>query len=160
MRKLSKNRENYLLEKYFGTKNKKNIPAHLGQFGSRDGETTDEELFFITQYVTSFDRLILGGSNITESGLEYLKQIKTVEHLDLRSLPLNDTNLDCILHFNTLKYHYIKFTNVSANGISILLESLPELQTLVAEITENESHFMERWKKEYPTIELRIDVRG
>lgn len=160
MRKLSKNRENYLLEKYFGTKNKKSTPVHLDQFGSRDGETTDEELFFITQYIITINRLILGGSNITESGLEYLKQIKSVEHLDLRSLPLNDTNLDCILHFNTLKYLYIKFTNISANGISVLLESLPELQSLVSEITENESHFLECWEKEYPTIELRIDVRG
>lgn len=158
MAKRSKTREKYFLEKYFGTKNKKDIPTHINQFGCRDCDITDEEFCFITQHVTSIDRLILGGTLVTESGLEYLKKIKTVEHLDLRSLPLNDTNLDCILHLQTLKYLYIKFTDVTANGISTILKSLPELHTLVAEVSQNENSFMESWGKQYPTIELSIDV--
>lgn len=152
MASLSKNREKYLLEKHFRTKNKKDIPSYLSQFGCRDGDTTDEDLAFITQYVTHIDRLILGGSFVTEHGLEYLKKINTVAYLDLRSVPLHDHNLDCILHFKNLKYLYIKFTPVTASGISTMLEAFPELETLIAEISPNDSDLVERWEKQYPTV--------
>lgn len=159
MIKLSKNREKYLLEKYFNTKSKKNVPAHLSQFGCRDGDTTDEDLFFITQYVTEIVRFAIGGSFVTESGLQYLKKLKKVEYLDLRSIPLNDDNLDCILHLENLEYLYIKFTNVTVNGISRILQAFPKLQTLIAEIPQNERHFIESWQKQYTEIELIISLR-
>ena len=98
MMKISKSREKYLLEKYFGTKNKKNIPLHLSQFGCRDSDVADEDVFFITQYVTSIGHLVIGGTFVTAAGLECLKKLKEVEYLDLRSMPLRDDNLDCILH--------------------------------------------------------------
>lgn len=158
--KISKSREKYLLEKYFNSKNKKNIPVYLSQFGCRDCDTTDEDLYFVTQYVTSIDHLVLGGSFITESGLHYLKKLTSTEYLDLRSMPLNDGNLDCILHLESLEYLYIKFTGVTANGISIILKSFPNLKTLIAEIRQEESRFIELWQKQYPSVELVISLNG
>ncbi|MCE3074356.1 hypothetical protein [Chryseobacterium gwangjuense] len=159
MIKLSKNREKYLLEKYFSTKNNKNIPAYLSQFGCRDSDLTDNELFFITQYVTHIDRLAIGGSFVTEEGLQYLKKLKNVEYLDLRSMPLNDDNLDCILHLENLEYLYIKFTDVTVNGILKILQAFPKLQTLIAGIPENDNHLIEVWQKQYPEIELIVSTR-
>lgn len=158
MIKLSKNREKYLLEQYFKTKNKKHIPASISQFGCRDSDITDEDLFFITQYVTRIDRLAIGGSFVTEEGLQYLKKLQYVEYMDLKSMPLNDDNLDCILHLKDLEYLYIKFTDVSPKGISKILESLPNLKTLISQIPENESHYIEIWQKQYPEIELVISI--
>lgn len=159
MIKLSKSREKYLLEKYFNTKNKKNIPAYLSQFGCRDGDTTNEDLFFITQYVTEIDHLALGGTFVTEHGLQYLKKLNNVKYLDLRSMRLNDDNLDCILHFKNLEYLYIKFTDVMVNGISKMLQSFSKLQTLIAEIPENESTIIKLWQQQYPKVELIISLR-
>jgi hypothetical protein len=158
MIKLSKSREKYLLEKYFKTKNKKNIPVSISQFGCRDCDTTDEELFFITQYVTEIHHLALGGTFVTENGLQYLKKLKNVEYLDLRSMGLTDDNLDCILHFENLEYLYIKFTDVTVNGISKILQAFPKLQTLIAQIPQNESYTIELWEKQYPEIELIISL--
>ncbi|WBV60832.1 hypothetical protein PFY12_01625 [Chryseobacterium camelliae] len=159
MIKLSKNREKYLLEKYFNTKNNKNIPVYLSQFGCRDSDLTDEDLYFITQYVTHIDRLAIGGSFVTEEGLQCLEKLKNVEYLDLRSMPLNDDNLDCILHLENLEYLYIKFTDVTVNGISKILQSFPKLQTLLAGIPQNESHLIEIWQKQYPEIELIVSIK-
>jgi len=158
MAKLSKSREKYLADKLFGAKNTKNIPPQLSEFGCRDCEISDEDLFFISQYVTDIGKLILGSTDVTETGLQYLKKIKTVEYLDLRSLPLNEDNSDCILHLKSLKYLYIKFTGITVNGISAILKSLPELQTLVATIPQHEEHFIELWQRQYPTVELVINV--
>ena len=97
--KLSKSREKYLLEKYFQTKNNKNVPTYLNQFGCKDGDTSDEDLYFITQYATEIDNLVLRNSFVTEYGLEFLRKLKSVKCLDLRGLNLNDENLQCILHF-------------------------------------------------------------
>lgn len=112
---LSRSREKYLLQTYFNTKNIKNIPAHISQFGVPDGDTSDETLFFITKYVTSIDRLVLRGSSVTEEGLQLLKKLKQVYYLDLGSMALHDDNLDCILHLHQLAYLYIKHTHVSAD---------------------------------------------
>lgn len=158
MIKLSKSREKHLLEKYFSTKNKKNIPAYISQFGCRDSDLTDEDLFFITQYVTHIDRLAIGGSFVTENGLQYLKKLKHAEYLDLRSMPLNDNNLDCILHLDNLEYLYVKFTGVTAKGLSEILQSFPKLQTLIAEIPQSDSDIVELWQKQYPDIELAISI--
>lgn len=156
MIKLSKSREKYLLETYFNTRNPKDVPNHLSQFGCRDGETTDEDLFFITQYVTSIDRLALGGNLVTEQGLQYLKRLQSVSYLDLKSMPLGDDNLDCILHLQNMEYLYIKFTNVTAEGISRILNSFPSLQTLVAAVNPSEQHMISVWQKQYPHLELII----
>lgn len=158
--KLSKSREKYLLQTYFNTKNNRNIPKHLSQFGCRDCDTTDEDLFFITKYVTSIDRISLGGSFVTKDGLEYLKKLENASYLDLRSVPLNDDNLDCILHLENLEYLYIKFTNVSAKGISTILKSFPKLETLIATINSQESDWIEIWQKEYPDLELIISIEN
>ena len=158
--KISKSREKYLLEIFFGTTRKKDIPEHLSQFGFRDFETSDEDLFFITQYILSIDRLILGGSLITENGLNFLKKLKNVKELDLRSLPLDDNNLDSILHFENLEYLYIKFTNITSKGISTILRSFPKLRILVAEIKESETHLIALWEKEYPEVELNISYQN
>ncbi|VBB45008.1 hypothetical protein TRIP_D300026 [uncultured Paludibacter sp.] len=154
--KLSKNREKYLLEKYFQTKNTKNIPSHITQFGCRDCDTTDEDLFFITQYVTEIDRLSLGGSLVTKDGLEYLKKLTKVNYLDLAEVPLSDENLDCILHLQEVDYLYIKHTKVTSKGISQILQSFPKLETLLADIENDEESLIEFWKNKYPKCELII----
>ena len=159
MTKLSKSREKYLLEKHFKTKSAKNIPVSLTQFGCRDGETTDEDLFFVTTYVIRIDRLALGGTLVTENGLQYLKKLESVEYLDLRSMALNDNNLDCILHLRNLQYLYIKFTDVTVVGISKILDAFAGLQTLVAEIPKEAVEIIAGWQAQYPSVELVISIR-
>jgi hypothetical protein len=155
---LSKSQEKYLLQTYFNTKNNKNIPAHLSQFGVPDGDTTDETLFFITKYVKAIDRLVLRGSFVTEDGLQLLKKLEQVYDLDLGSMALHDGNLDCILHFSKLEYLYIKHTNVTANGIYRLLKAFPALQTIIANITSEEKALTEPWAKEFPNCELILSL--
>lgn len=158
--KISKSREKYLLEKFFQTKNKKDIPTYLSQFGCRDCETTDEDLYFVTRYVTRIDRLSLGGSLVTKAGLKYIKELKEVEYLDLRSMALDDENLDNILHLYNLEYLYVKFTHISTNGISRILESFPDLQNLIAEIDQKDINLIEQWELQYPNVELNISVKN
>ena len=134
--KLSKARQKHLLENYFGTKNAKNIPEKLYVFGCRDCNTSDEELFFVTQYVTEIENLILGGTLVTKLGLEYLKKLKKVNYLDLKEMPVDDENLDCILHLKDMEYLYIKHTEISNKGIAKILKSFPNLKTIVADIPD------------------------
>jgi len=155
---LSKSQEKYLLQTYFNTKNNKNIPTHISQFGVPDGDTSDETLFFITKYVKTIDRLVLRGSYVTEDGLQLLKKIEQVYYLDLGSMSLHDGNLDCILHFSKLEYLYIKHTNVTANGIYRLLKTFPSLQTLIANISSEERALTEHWDKEFPDCELALSL--
>ena len=157
--KLSKGKEKYLLEKYFKTKNNKNIPTHLSQFGHRSSDTTDEDLFFITQYVSEIDRLSIGESYVTIYGLEYLKRIKRVEYLDLRGMPLNDNNLDCILHFVDLEYLDIKSSNVTSIGISKILETFSKLETIRIDIPIRDKYYLESWEKKYPNCDLIINLK-
>ena len=158
--KISKSREKYLLQKYFYTKNVKNIPNFLSQFGFRDSDTSDEDLFFVTKYVSNINRLSLGGSLITKNGLEYLKKIKIVAYLDLAEVPLDDSNLDCILHLKEVNYLYIKHTNVSVNGISKILKNFTMLENLVAEINTQDKDVLEFWIKEYPNCEFNISLNN
>lgn len=152
--KLSKSRERYLLEKYFYTKNTKNLPSRLSQFGCRDDNTSDEDLFFITQYVTEIDRLAIGGSLVTKNGLEYLKKLSRVEYLDLKSMRLNDDNLDCILHLKDVSYLYVKHTDVSMDGIYKLLCTFTKLDTLVSDIYREDEALLKRWKNEFPNCKF------
>ena len=156
--KLSKSREKYLLQKHFNTKSEKNIPNFLSQFGCRDSDTSDEDLFFITQYVTAVEMVVLGGSLLTETGLRYLKNLQEVKHLDLRSLPLNKSNLQSILHFKNLEYLDVKNTQISAQEITVILENFKFLKTFRIDVpSENEADF-ELWKKQYPNCELIINL--
>lgn len=157
--KLSKSREKYLLEKYFQTKNTKNIPIYLSQFGCRDGDTSDEDLYFITQYVTEIDNLVLRNSFVTEYGLEFLKKLKSVKYLDVRGRNLNDDNLDCILHFANLEDLDIKSCNVSSNGIQQILESFPKLNTIRVDIPIADERFLNSWKEKYKNCDLIINLK-
>ena len=145
-----------MLEKYFQTKSAKNIPPHLSQFGCRDCDTTDEDLFFITQFVSEIDRLSLGGSLVSEDGLQYLKKLRQVKYLDLSSVPLNDNNLDCILHLTDVEYLYLKHTEISSKGIARVLQAFPNLETLIADIETSEVNMIEIWQAQYPKSELCI----
>lgn len=152
--KLSKNREKYLLEKYFNTKKNKNLPTHISQLGCRDCDTSDEDLFFITQYVSKIDRLSIGGSFVTKEGLEYLKKLIRVEYLDLKGVPINDDNLDCILHLKDVNYLYIKHTDISIKGIYTLLRVFSNLETLIADIDYQDEELLKLWRKEFPNCDF------
>ncbi|MBN7800127.1 hypothetical protein J0A67_04600 [Algoriphagus aestuariicola] len=143
---------------YFHTDNKKKIPTYLKQFGCRDSEVTDEDVFFVTQYVSKIDRFAIGGTLVSEEGLECLKKLSAVEYLDLRGVPLTDGNLDCILHLENLEYLDIISTGVSADGISIILESFPKLDTLLARVGSQEFGLIEKWQAQYPSADLIIDI--
>lgn len=155
---LSKSQEKYLLQTYFNTKNNKNIPTHISQFGVPDGDTADETLFFITKYVKTIDRLVLRGSYVTENGLQLLKKLEQVYYLDLGSMALHDGNLDCILHLHQLEYLYIKHTNVTAHGIYRLLKAFPALQTIIANIKTEDESVAAAWAKEFPHCELGLSL--
>ena len=113
-------------------------------------------MFFITQFVSDIDRLSLGGSLVSEEGLQYLKKLKKVKYLDLGGVPLNDNNLDCILHLTDVEYLYLKHTEVSSKGISRILQAFPHLETLIADIEPAESNMVETWQAQYPQCELCI----
>lgn len=149
--KFSKARKKYLLENYFGTKNDKNIPKNLYVFGCRDCNTSDEELFFVSQYVTEIENLILGGTLISKQGLQYLKKIQKVTYLDLKEIPINDQDLDCILHLKNVEYLYIKHTGITINGIIEILKSFSSLKTIVADIPSAD---LETLQKQYPNCEF------
>lgn len=151
---LSKSQEKHLLQTYFNTKNNKNIPSHIAQFGAPDSDTSDETLFFITKYVDSIDWLVLRGSFVTADGLELLKKLKQVYFLDLGSMPLNDANLDCILHFTMLKDLHIRHTAVSADGAEMLLKTFPHLKSFGVHITDADIPRGEQWEKTYPNCEF------
>ncbi|WP_130735039.1 hypothetical protein [Flavobacterium sp. J27] len=156
--RLSKSREKYFLQQYFKTKNNKGLPTSLLQFGSHDGVITDEHLYFITRYVSEINTVVLGGTTVTEQGLFYLKQIKSIHYLDLRELPLNDSNLEAILHFSMLQNLDIKNTKVSIQGIQKLLETFPKLETIRVDIPKETSTVLEIWKKRFPKCKLIINL--
>lgn len=156
---LSKSQEKHLLQTYFKTKNNKNIPRHISHFGAPDSDTSDETLFFITKYVDSIDWLMLRGSFVTATGLELLKKLKQVYFLDLGSMPLNDDNLDCILHLNMLTDLYIRHTEVSVNGAEMLLKTFPHLKNFGIHITEADMNRGEEWEKLYPNCEFILSRR-
>lgn len=157
--KLSKSREKYLLQKYFNTKSDKNIPTHLSQFGMRSGDTNDEDLYFVTLYVTEIDRLSIGDSFVTIHGLQYLKKLKKVIYLDLRGVALTDDSLDCILHFAELEFLDIKNSEVTAAGILKILVSFPKLETLRIDIPIEEEAHLNSWKKKFINCELLINLK-
>lgn len=156
---LSKSQEKHLLQTYFNTKNNKNIPTHIAQFGAPDSDTSDETLFFITKYVDSIDRLDLRGSFVTADGLQLLKKLKHVLFLDLGSLPLNDDNLDCILHLTMLQHLHIRHTEVSADGAELLLRSFQHLEDFGVHLNENDMLRGETWEKTYPNCEFTLSRR-
>ncbi|WP_445711358.1 hypothetical protein [Flavobacterium sp.] len=157
--RLSKTREKYLLQKYFNTKSDKNIPDHLSQFGMRSGDTTDEDLCFITQHVSAIDRLALGDSFVTIHGLDYLKKLKKVLFLDLRGIPLTDEKLDCLLHLAELEYLDIKNSQVSLQGVLKILISFSKLETLRIDIPIEEEAHLNSWKKKFINCELLINLK-
>lgn len=53
-------------------------------------DLSDEDLGFTARYVRPKDRLIPGGSDISETGLEVLKAFQAVKYPDLRGPSVND----------------------------------------------------------------------
>ncbi|HYE56052.1 MAG TPA: hypothetical protein VD996_14480 [Chitinophagaceae bacterium] len=155
---LSKSKEKHLLQVYFNTKNSKNVPSHIAQLGAPDSDITDEELHFITKYVVTIDRVFLSNSFVTEEGLLLLKKLRQVCYLDLTGLPLNDENLDCILHFDQLEYLDVNRTKISPHGIYRILQSFPKLETLIASIPSKEAHFQPSWEKEFPRCHISLSI--
>lgn len=156
---LSKNQERHLLQTYFNTKNSKNVPTHISQFGVPDGETDDATLFFITKYVDSIDRLVLRGSLVTADGLQLLKKLNRVFFLDLGELPLADTNINCILHLTMLEHLHIRHTEVSVNAAEMLLKNFPHLESFGVHLNEADMPRGEAWEKTYPNCEFILSRR-
>lgn len=156
---LSKSQEKHLLQIYFNTKNSKNIPTHISQFGAPDADTDDATLFFITKYVNSIDRLVLRGSFVTADGLQLLKKLEQVYFLDLGSMALNDDNLDCILHLTMLEHLHIRHTEVSVNAAEMLLQNFPHLESFGVHLNDADMPRGEAWEKTYPNCEFILSRR-
>lgn len=153
---ISKSQEKHLLQSYFKTKNAKNVPTYMEQFGFPDSEIDDDTFEFITRYVTSIDRIVLRGSLITANGLQLLKKIKQVYFLDLGELALTDDNIDCILHLTMLTDLHIRHTEVSPNAVEMLLKTLPHLESFGVHLNEADMARGEAWEKAYPNCEFTL----
>lgn len=149
-----------MLQTYFHTRSNKNIPSHLPQFGAPDGDTTDEELFFITKYVTAIDKVFLRNSFVTEEGLQLLKKLQKVNYLDLRGMPLHDGNLDCILHFESLEYLDVQYTRLSPQGIGQVLNTFRGLRTLLAQVGPEDASLPGVWEAAFPHCDLMVGITG
>lgn len=157
--KFSKARKKYLLRKYFQGNRENNIPEVLDQLGCRDGDTTDEDLIFILQYVKEIKKLFLGGNRISREGIKALRDLQRVNYLDLGECPIDADNLDYILHLQGVEYLYVKHTGIYAHEMKRILTKFENLTNLVGEIRENELDLLDSIKIDHPNCVFEISTR-
>ena len=98
------------------------------------GESADSDAAL--RHVARLDRLDylwLINTNISESGLPELEQLRRLNTLSFQGVPVNDASLRHIERLSDLKVFLIKDTRITPQGLAKLKQALPNLHVLVAD---------------------------
>lgn len=113
-------KEKLFWRKYFGFVDQqfKNLSNEANRINLRDAEIDDDGLDWLTSKITYINQLDLDNTDITDSGIEYLKRLKYLRELRLKGCyKITNDCLKSINQINCLELLHLGHTQITIEDI-------------------------------------------
>lgn len=134
-----------------------NAPEDWERFGYRDGDNTDEDIFYLVKRVKTIRKVVIGDNPITKSGVvALLTHIKNIEYLDIRNLGLDDEIVPLLKEQQSLQCLLIAKNNISLIKYIELTESLPALTFIFHDLPKEHEKEIRALQTVYSHIDVSV----
>jgi len=86
---------------------------------------TDSDLKYLKEMLSELHSLSLGGTQVTDAGLEHLKGMSQLQHLYLNNTHVTDAGLEHLKGLTQLQELLLSGTQVTNEGVRKLQHALP-----------------------------------
>lgn len=137
-----KGREKYFWERNFNIKSLSGIPEKMSGITGIDSSHDNEFFYFLASRVKHIDNIYLRCTEVTDEGVEYISQFKSLRELTLKDhINISSASLPYINQLTELVYLDICKNNIAVNDLFTLTQ-LKNLKQLIisSELEEAETN--------------------